>query len=150
MNLKGPDRSRHVLDQLLAEIVEGVRCLVPDLASHCTRDADATGRTQALKPGSYIRPVPENVALVDDEVADIQTHPEDDPLVFRHSRIAVAHGPLHLDRAGDRFDGTGELYEHTVACGFHEASVVPFHRRINNFATNSLQARMRPGLIHAH
>ena len=88
------------------------------------RDADAARFGHPFQPRRDIHPVAVNVAVLDDDVAEIDADPEDDPLVFGRPRVALIHAPLHCDGAGDSFDDARELDQDAVACRLDDAALV--------------------------
>ena len=122
-----------VLYLLLAEILESVIELVADVISHNSADADATGLGQGLQPRGDIHAVAEDVAFLDDHVAEIDANAEPDPPLLPHLGLALGHPPLHLDRAAHRIDDAGELDQEAVAGGLDDAAPVLPDLWLNQF-----------------
>ena len=70
-----------------------------DLVIRGAGDAYATGLAERFKAGGDVDAIAENVALVDDDIADIDTDPKYDPPVFRDLGVAGRHDALDHDRA---------------------------------------------------
>jgi hypothetical protein len=77
-----------------------------------------------FKPSGNVDPVAEYVAVLDDDVAEIDPDAEYDPPILGRCSIAFGHRPLHRDCAGDGFDHARELHQHAIACGFDDATVM--------------------------
>ena len=76
------DRARDVLHRLLAEVGEGERQLVPDLVIRGAGDAQTTRLAERFEARRNVHAVAEDVIAVDDDVADVDPDPKNDPLVF--------------------------------------------------------------------
>jgi hypothetical protein len=81
--------------------------------STCTRAE--TQIPPGFEPRRNIDAIPENIAILDDDISDIDANAELDPIVARNRRIALGHCRLHFDRAAQRVDDAGELNQQTVA-----------------------------------
>jgi hypothetical protein len=78
--------------------------------------------------------VAKDIVAVDDDVADVDPHPEHD-LPFRSdARVAPDHAALDLDRAGDRIHDAGEFHQHPIAGGLDDAAVVLGNAAVDQFA----------------
>jgi hypothetical protein len=73
---------------------------------------------QCFEPGCDVDSIAKDVAILDDDVADIDALAKFDAALSRRGGIAGDHLPLHLDRAAHRVDDAGELDEETVAGSF--------------------------------
>src|SRR5262249_15004999 len=100
-NAVRPHGAGDVLDQPLAHILEGEVEFVAHLLAHDAAGADATWIGQRFEAGGDIDPVAEDVAILDDDVADIDAHAEFDALFRRDAEITYRHVALHFDRAPD-------------------------------------------------
>src|SRR6516162_4802869 len=69
-----PHRPRNVLDLLLAEIVEGDVEAVAHLLVRRGTEANPARLGQRFEPGRYVDAVAKDVAVLDDDVADIDAH----------------------------------------------------------------------------
>jgi len=114
------------------------------------RDADAAGFGQRFEAGGDIDAIAENVALVGDDVAEIDADAEADAPVLCDLRLAVEHHPLDFDRAAHRVDDAGEFDQHAVAGGLDDAPSVLADFRIDQLAPVRLEAGERALLVGAH
>jgi hypothetical protein len=103
-----------------------------------------------LQAGRDVDPVAEDVAVVDDDVAHVEPHPEYDLALLGHLRVDLAHRPLDRKRAHGPLDGARELGQNAVAHVLHDATAVPLHRRVDLRAAERPQARMGAGLVPRH
>ena len=79
------------------------------------RDQDATSRRFRLQPGSYVDAVAVKIVTIDDQVAQVQAHAEDQRSIGRLVAVGLGHGLLKLDAGAHRIDSAGELDQGTVA-----------------------------------
>jgi hypothetical protein len=78
--------------------------------------------------------VAKDIVAVDDDVADVDPHPEHD-LPFRSdARVAPDHAALDLDGAADRIHDAGEFHQHPIAGGLDDAAVVLGNAAVDQFA----------------
>ena len=84
-------RTRNVLYGLLAEIGKGHRKLVAYLVVGRPRDAYASRLAKRLQTGRDIHPVAKDVLAIDDDIADIDSNPENDLFVLGNAGIAPEH-----------------------------------------------------------
>ena len=91
--------ARNVLELLIAHIIEGEIELTGSILLDTRRDADVTGISQCFKSGGDIDPVAENIAILDNDIADIDAYPELDPLRDSDPGIPDGHRLLHVSRA---------------------------------------------------
>ncbi len=113
-------------------------------------DADAARLGQRFEPRGNVDAVAENVVAVDDDVADIDADPENDPLVVRDVRIAPQHRALHFHGKRDSIDHAGEFEQHAVAGGLDDAAVMLRYRRVDQLPAMRLQRGERTDLVDAH
>ena len=92
----GPD---DVLDVLFAEILERDIETVAHLISHGGGNADPVRGSHLLEARCHIDAIAKDVAVLDNDVADIDADPELDPAVQRHGGIAFGHSHLHFGGA---------------------------------------------------
>ena len=121
-----------------------------DVLLHTARDADATRLGERLQPGRHVDAVPENVWLLDDDVADIDADSEFDALFGRHRDIALSHAALDFDGAAHGFDDAGKLGQQPVAGCLDDASAMLVDRRVDEDAQMLIQPRQRAFLVGAH
>jgi TolB-like protein len=106
-----PHRPRDILDLLLVEIVEGEVEPVAHLLVRYGTEAYPAGLGERFEPGCNVDAVAEHVAILDDDVTDIDAHAKFDAALVRYFGVAGDHLALHLDRAAHRVDDAGELGE---------------------------------------
>jgi hypothetical protein len=87
------------------------------MVAHGAGDTKAARVCQCLQPSRDIDPVAENVALIDDDVAEIDADPEADALLLGGVSLAVEHAALRLDGTAHGIDHAGKLGQHAVAGG---------------------------------
>ena len=78
-------------------------------------NADFATPDEPLEPGSDIHTVPENVVVLDHDVADIDANPEAHPPPFRLIFVRRLKCRLDLDCAAHCIENACELGEHAVA-----------------------------------
>src|ERR1051326_914466 len=106
-------RASDVFEVLVAQVVESHIEAVADVIAHGARYADPAGFGESLQSGSNIHPVAVDVAVLDDDVAEIDAHTEYDPLFLANAVIAIRHPALDRDGTGDRSEEhTSELQSH--------------------------------------
>ena len=108
------------LTLLLAQVLEAERVEVADVVAHAARHADAAGGRQGLQPGGDVHAVAEDVAVLGDDVADIDADPERHAPMLGDRRIQPGYRLLHAERAADRVDHARELGQHAVAGGVRD------------------------------
>src|SRR6266404_1659942 len=132
-------RARDVFHGLLTEIGESDRQLVPNLVVRRPGDTYPAGVAQRFQPRGNIDAVAVYIVTVNDDIADVDTDPEDDLLVRWNSRISPHHAALNVHRATYRIDHARKLYQHAVASGFDNTATVLRDARIDQFATVRLE-----------
>jgi len=147
---KGPHRPRDVLDLLFAHVLEGDVELVADLVAHHPADADSARLGQGFETGGDVDPIAVDVALVDDDVADINADAELDALFRGHADVALGHPALQIDRAAHRVDDAGEFDEEAIAGGLDDAAAVFDDLGVEKLAPVALQCGERAFLVQPH
>ena len=149
-NLVGANRPADVFDLLLAEI--RVRELEPvaDLIADRRGDADSPGLRHGLEPRRHVDAVAEDVAVFDDDIAEIEADAVEQGARRRHVAIAPRHALLKIDGANQRVRHALELHQHAVAGGFDQAAPAFGDRGIDDFEPHGLQPGERSGLIDLH
>jgi len=79
----GTDRSRDVLERLLADVLEGELKAARRVLLNAGRDADAARFGQAFEPRRDIDAIAKDVAALDDDVPDIDADADFDTTVSR-------------------------------------------------------------------
>jgi hypothetical protein len=95
-----------------------------------------------------------------DDVANINPHPEFDPLVRRNERIALDHCALNFDSASQRFHGADEKHKETVSgrpddpamvlsdLGFDQLGMVSVQLSESAFVINTYEAAITGHIRH--
>jgi hypothetical protein len=89
---------------LLAEIVEGDVEAVAHLLVRRGTEANPARLSQRFEPGCNVDAVAEDIAILDDDVTDIDAHAKFDVALCRCRGVTGDHLPLHLDRTAHRVD----------------------------------------------
>jgi len=113
-------------------------------------EANPAGLSQGFEPGCNVDAVAEDIAVLDDDVADIDAHAKFDAPLCRCCGVAGDHLPLQLDRAAHRVDDAGELDKQAVAGSFDDATPMLGDFGIAEFTANRAQRRERALFVLAH
>src|ERR1700722_15283977 len=124
-------RFGYIFEGLPAHIFEGRVDLSPDLPVGVVRQTYATRIGNIFQPCGDVDPIAEDVVVVDDDVADVNTDAKFDPLLLRRGGILLHQPALNLDGTAHRIDGTGEFDQHAVARGLDDAAPMGRYRRVN-------------------
>src|SRR5271165_6987004 len=119
-----PNGPRDVLERLLAPVLEGKVEPTRGILLHARRDADAAWLSQAFEPSRDVDPIADDVAILDEDIADIDADAELDATIRGQRRIAFRHCGLHLGRAARRVDDAGELGQEAVAGGVDDTAAM--------------------------
>src|ERR1700687_3198843 len=87
-------------------------------------NADAAWLSDSLKACGDVDTIAENIVVVDDDVADVNTDAKFDPEFRRHAGVLFSHLSLDFDRTARRIDSTGALDQHAVASSLEDATAV--------------------------
>jgi len=137
-------------DLLLAEIVKGEVEAVAHLLVRRGTEANPARLGQRFEPGGNIDAVAEDVAILDDDVTDIDAHAKFDAALFRYDGAAGDHLALQLDRAAHRVDDAGELGKEAVAGRLDDPTPMLGDFGIAEFTANRTQCRERALFVLAH
>jgi hypothetical protein len=94
-----------------------------------------------------LTPSPKDVAVLDDDVADIDADAKLDAAVRRQSGVAFGHHRLHLARAAQCVDDAGEFDQEAVTGGLDDAAMMGGDFRIDHLGAERLDATERPFLV---
>ena len=146
------DRHRigDVLDLFFAEVLEAEVELAPDLVVGRSGDADAARIGQFLQARRHVHPVAVDVAVIEDDVADIDADAVAELPVFRNGGIVVAERKLHLDRKAQRVHDAGKLDQRAVAGELDGPAVILRGSGIEDIAAVPPKGRHSALLIQAH
>src|SRR5205823_838498 len=99
------------------------------------RDANPTRFGQPFKTGSDIDAVAENIAVLDNDISDVDADAELDPLRASDAGIPVGHRLLHFRRTAQGVYHAAELHEQSVARGFYQSTVMLGDPRVDHLGT---------------
>ena len=85
-------------------------------------DADATGLRNAFQARRHIHAVAIDIAVIDDDVANIDADAKLDPLLRPDPGVALGHAALDVGSTVHRINNARELHQHAVAGGLHDPS----------------------------
>jgi len=144
------DGLRDVLDRTLAQVLQIEVELPLDLIEDIACQADATGFRQGFEARRDVDAIAEDIAVLDDDVADIDADAKDDAPILYDSRIARPHCDLHIDGEGNGIDDAGELHERAVAHQFDSTAAILRHLGIEKILTMLLERRKLADFVLAH
>jgi hypothetical protein len=142
--VKDPKRAVDVLDADFAAVLEcRVDAAAHDLL-HRRRDADAAGPGKLLEPRGDVHPVAIDVAVLDDDVAQVDADAQDD----RAARsLALGRRALNGVGAGDGIDHAAELDQRAVAHQLDHPAPVVGNGAVEAVCTMGVQIGECPGLV---
>src|SRR5258708_32044552 len=111
-------------------------------------DAYRSRRSQGLKPSRDIDAVSVNVALIDEDVARIDSDPQLHSI--RLIRLTRSKSALDIEGATYRIHPAHKPDQQSVAHPAHQTPAILFNRRVNQFTPMARNARMRLVLTTAH
>ncbi len=117
-------RALDVLDLVIAAVDEIDADATMHIFVDAVRNCHAAGIGERLETGSHVDPIAVEIAVLDHDVAEVNTDAENDGPVFRHVSVRGRHGLLKGCGAFDGVDGAAELDEHTVAGPFEDAALM--------------------------
>jgi hypothetical protein len=146
----GPHRPSDILEALLAEIGEPDADLAIDLIMGRSRQANAAGLRDALKPGRYVDAISEDVIRTDDDVADIDPDTKQNPLVLRIIDREFVDAVLKRHRSAHRFHRTLEFGKQPIAGVLDNPAAVRGDRRHHSVCQQCGHAGMRRLFVGMH
>src|SRR6516162_4850168 len=141
-------RSCNVLERLVAHVLEGEIKLTRGILLHARGDTDAAGLGRCFEPCSDVDTVAKDVAVLDHNVAHIDTDPKLDSLVRRYRRVALGHAGLQLGCTAQRIYHTAELDEEAVTRCLDEPAVMSGDLRIEQLSLYRLEPLEGTALVH--
>jgi hypothetical protein len=135
---------------LLTHINRVKRELSPGLPVGIVGDTDAAGFRDAFQPRRDIDPITENVALIDDDIAEIDPDPELDDFVRWHRAVARGHAVLNCGGAAHGIDDACEFHEQAIACCFDDPAAILANFWIDKLAPVGLKLCERAFLVGSH
>jgi hypothetical protein len=143
-------RPGDILDLLLAHVLEGDCDLVAHLLMRRGADTNPARLSQGFQRGRDIHAVTEDVAMLDDNVAEVDADAKLDAALHRHPRVATYHLALNFDRAAHRVDDACKLDEKTVASGLDDPAPMLGDLRVAQFLAVGAQRSEGPLFVLAH
>jgi len=143
-------RLSNILQRLQTHIVEDKINLAADLALGVVRNADASGFRNTLQARGDVDAVAENVAVVEDDISDVNTDAKFNSDVLRNVSVLSGHSALDFGGAPRRVYGAGEFDQHAVAGGLDDAASMLGDRRIEKRLPQCLELRERAFLVTTH
>jgi hypothetical protein len=138
-----------VLELLVAQILERGVELAAHLPIGVVGDQHGAGIGDSLQAGRDVDAITEDVAVLDDDIADVHADAEFDAPVVGDVRIAFGHTHLHGNGATHGIDGAGELDQHAVAGGLDDTAGILGDLAVQELAAVLLQTRERTLLVFA-
>jgi hypothetical protein len=90
------------------------------MVSHFFGEQDAAWFTEVFKTGGDVDAITVEVVILDNNVASIYPHAQQNLLGFAASFVAFTHAPLNVDGALSGFDDAWELNERTITSHTHD------------------------------
>ena len=84
------------------------------------------------------------------DIADVNTDAEFDPLMLWHGSVLLGHAALDVDRTAHRINGAGELDQHAVTRRLDDAAPVGGDRGIDQGLSRGLQPGQGTFLVSSH
>jgi hypothetical protein len=125
-------RPSNIFEALFAQIVEGEVKPTRNVFLNACRHADTARISQSFETCSDIHAVAENVAVFDDDIANIDAYSKFDAFLGDNPGITLGHGVLNLRRTPQGIDDTGEFDQQAVTGRFDYAAPVFADLRVDN------------------
>jgi hypothetical protein len=87
-------------------------------------DEYSASLSQRLQPRRHVNPIAEDVMLLGNHVAEVDTHPELNALLWRGARVALRHASLDLNGAAHGVHHARELRQQTIAGVLYDPAAV--------------------------
>ena len=142
--------SGDVLDLLFAQIIEGDVEAVAHLLVRRGAEANPARLGQRFETGGDIDAVAEDVAILNDDVADIDAHAKFDAPLRPCRGVAGYHLALHFDGAAHRVDDAGKLDKKAIAGSLNNSAPMFGDLRIAEFMADRPQRGERTLFVLAH
>jgi hypothetical protein len=134
VNSIGPYRTRDVLELLFADVFERkfepAGCVFLDPCGN----ADPTRLGQPFEARGDVHSITENIAILDNNVADVNTDTELDPI--RRPGVSLRHALLDFHCAAQGINNAAELHEQTIAGRLHQPAMMLADFRVYYFGSN--------------
>src|SRR5439155_15154880 len=99
-------RSSYVFEALFAQIVEGEVETPGYVLLNAGGHANASGLGQTFQPSRDVHAVTENVAVLNNNIANVDAYAKFDAFLSGDPGITLGHGVLNLSRTSQGFDDT--------------------------------------------
>jgi len=142
-----PDRPRDVLEVLRAEILENEIVFVDDSIMEDLRHIDTARPGQRLYPRCDVDTVTKDVALLGDDIAEIDTDPHRDALFVRQILVHLRDHVAQRGRAARGAYGVLELGEHQLRGLFEDIPIKLEDLRLDDFGQKCPEAGKTVGFI---
>src|SRR5258706_1476917 len=100
-----PQADSNILEGLRSHIITGNLDLAPDLPIGIIGHADPARFGDALKAGSNVDAIAEDVVVIENDITDVNPDAEFDPLIRWHGGIMLGHTALDFNRTAHRIQG---------------------------------------------
>nr|WP_292598640.1 hypothetical protein [Mesorhizobium sp.] len=124
--------------------------LVPHLPVGIVGEADAARLRDLFETRSDVHAIAEDIAVFDDDVADVDADAQLDAPSFRNGPVSLEHGALHGNGAGHRLNDRGKLQQQTVAGRLDDMALVLGDERVDQLLAVRLEGGQRLRLVLAH
>src|SRR5260370_6048718 len=115
-----------------------------------TRDAKDAAEGQVFKPRCHVDAIAENIAVVFDDVADMDAESKFDSLVNRHSGVSANHAVLDSDGAAHGCHRACKFDHHSVAGGLDDMAAMLLDAAVGEVPAMRLQLGKGAFLIGTH
>jgi hypothetical protein len=98
--------------------------------------ANASGLGQTFETSRDVHAVTENVAVLNNDIADVDPYSKFNAFLGGDSGVTLGHGVLNLTRTPQGIDDTGELDQQAVPGSFDDAASILGDRRVDYFGAD--------------
>ena len=144
------NRACNVLDHLLAHVLETKGKLVAHLIMHDSRNHDAAGVRERLQTRRHVDTVAENIVVVADDIANIDSNAELYAAFGYHLGIALDHAALNFDGATHGVYDADKFNQHPVASGLDDMAAVFGDLGIDQFPAVCFQLLKSSLFVNTH
>ena len=131
-------RFGNILELLWPHVVVNEVGLASYLAVSVIGYTDAAHLCDPVKPCGNVDAVAENIVVVDNDIAEMNSYSEFDPLNLRHRYVPVGHYALDFFRAADCVHRAGKLNQKAIAGRLDDPAVMRGDGRINHTCSDRL------------
>ena len=108
-NSVDPHRPSNVFEALVTQILERKVKLTRSVFLNTGRNADPARISQTFEPSRHVHAVTKDVAVLNNDIADIDAYSKFDPASRRHIGVKRGHAALPFGRTPQGIDDTCEL-----------------------------------------